>query len=114
MRWALAGIAGFVSTGALYGGTALLVDAEAFGMREEWLDGSPFGDYRLPGLFLLVVIGFGSALVAMLAALRHTFAAFAATVMGTILIAWLSVETAVIGFQGGAQVALLASARYSK
>ena len=33
----------------------------ALGMTTEWLDRSPFPDFRLPGLFLAVVIGGESA-----------------------------------------------------
>jgi hypothetical protein len=55
-RWVVAGIALAVGVGAVFGGWGLLSDAEALGVKAEWLDGSPFPDYRIPGLFLLIVI----------------------------------------------------------
>jgi hypothetical protein len=35
-----------VGIGALFGGYGLLDDAEGLGMRDSWLEGSPFPDYR--------------------------------------------------------------------
>src|SRR5690349_16570328 len=68
----------FLGIGALYGGISLLVDAEGFGMKESWLDGSPFADYLIPGLFLLVVIGGGMLVAAALALAGSSRAAPAA------------------------------------
>ena len=93
--------------GALYGGIALLADAEGFGVEEAWLDGSPFPDYRVPGLFLLVAIGGGMLATAAVALRRSPHAQLAALAMGALLAAWLAIETAIVGFQGPQQVVLL-------
>jgi hypothetical protein len=69
-RLVVAGVAGVVGAGALYGGVRLLVDAEALGVKESWLEGTPFPDYRVPGV-VLAVIGCGM-LVTALAALRRS------------------------------------------
>lgn len=97
-----------VGIGALFGGYGLLADAEGLGAEQSWLDGSPFSDYRIPGLVLLVVVGGGLLTAAALAALGHRFAAGAALAMGVVLLAWGVVETLTIGWQGPPQVVMLA------
>ena len=96
-----------VGIGALFGGYGLLADAEGLGAKESWLDGSPFADYTIPGLVLLVVIGGGLLTAAALAVSGHAAAAGAALVMGVVLLAWGIVETLTIGWQGPPQVVML-------
>jgi hypothetical protein len=97
-----------IGLGALYGGVRLLLDAEALGVEESWLEGTPFSDYRVPGVVLLAVIG-GGMLVTALAALRRSrYAGLAALVMGAALVVWGVVETLTIGYQGADQLMLLA------
>ncbi len=92
---------------ALFGGYGLLADAEGLGMREAWLDGSPFPDYTVPGLVLLVAIGGGMLVSGALAAAGHRWAHRSALVMGAGLALWLVIETAIIGMQAWEQVVLL-------
>jgi len=100
-------LAGAICIGALYGGVRLLLDAEALGAKQSWLDGSLFPDYRIPGAVLTVVVGGGMLLTA-LAALRHSPSTGpAAFAMGATLLAWGAVETLTIGYQGPAQLVLL-------
>jgi hypothetical protein len=106
-RWVVAGIAGLVGVGALYGGVGLLVDAESLGAEQSWLDGSPFPDYRVPGVVLLVVIGGGMLATALAALRRSRFAGLAALAMGLMLLVWGLVETLTIGYQGAGQLVLL-------
>ena len=91
----------FVGVGALVGGYDLLADAEGLGMQKDWLEGSPFADYRIPGLFLLIVIGGGMLVSAMLALIRSRNAVVAAFAMGFTLALWLIIETLIIGFSTG-------------
>lgn len=64
----------------------------------EWLKGSPFHSYFIPGLFLLLVVG-GSALIAAIAVFRrHRISRMAASICGVIVILWLSVQVAIIGY----------------
>ena len=97
----------FIGIGALFGAYGLLADAEGLGMEEEWLDGSPFPDYRIPGLVLLIVIGGGMLASAVLALVGSPYARVAALAMGTVLALWLIIETVIIGFQTWEQYALL-------
>jgi hypothetical protein len=106
-RLVLVGVAGAVGVGALYGGVRLLVDAEALGVRESWLEGTPFSDYRVPGVVLLTVVG-GGMLVTALAALRRSrYAGVASFAMGGALLVWGAVETITIGYRGTGQLVLL-------
>jgi peptidoglycan/LPS O-acetylase OafA/YrhL len=96
-----------MSFSALYGGLRLVTDAEGFGLEQSWLAGSPFHDYRIPGLFLLFAIG-GGMLASAFAVLRESrWDAVAALGMGVLLAAWLVVETAIIGLQGSQQSLVL-------
>src|ERR671930_2326899 len=107
-RWVVAAVAGIVAVGAIFGGYGLLSDAEGLGVKSEWLDGSPFADYRIPGIILLVFIGGGMLLTALLALRRSRFAGVAALAMGIVLVIWGLVETVTIGYQGTAQIVLVA------
>jgi hypothetical protein len=107
-RWVVTGIAGAVAIGAGFGGWGLLSDAETLGAKSEWLDGSPFPNYRIPGVILLVVIGGGMLVTALLALRRTRVAGVAALAMGVVLLVWGLVETVTTGYQGTAQITLLA------
>lgn len=64
----------------------------------EWLRGSPFPNYFIPGLFLFVVIG-GSAMVASIMVFRqHPLARIAAFGCGILVLAWLLVQVFIIGY----------------
>ena len=107
-RVAVIAIGGVIGVGALFGGYGLLSDAEGLGVKESWLEGTPFADYRVPGLVLLAVIGGGMLLTATSALLRSRFGGLAALTMGLTLLVWGAVETITIGYRGAAQLVLLA------
>ena len=96
-----------MAAGAIYGGIGLLADPEGLGARRQWLEGSPFHDFTVPGIVLLVVIG-GGMLVAAMCALADSHAAAGAAGMGCVLLVWGVVETLTLGLLGGAQLVLLA------
>lgn len=85
--------------------------AGARGVPVAWLAGSPFADYRLPGLILFALVG-GSltwATVEVIGATsRARRVAFGA---GQVLVAWLAVQVAIIGYVSWLQpvVALIAA-----
>ena len=85
----------------LAGGLALSLDptGEAIGLPLIWLRGSPFPDYRLPGLFLLAVLGAVPLWVAARVWRRRAWAWPAALMVGLVLLAWLVVEIRVVGLQ---------------
>lgn len=64
----------------------------------EWLEGSPFDDYFIPGLFLFVVVG-GSFIIAAIAVFaRSRSARAAAFIAAVIVLAWLAVQVSIIGY----------------
>ena len=64
----------------------------------EWLKGSPFHSYFLPSLFLFVCIG-GSALFAAIAVFkRQQSARKAAFFCAIIVLLWLIIQVAIIGY----------------
>jgi hypothetical protein len=87
----------------------LLVAINAFGggyygmagaknVPTEWLKKSPFHNYFVPGLILFVVVG-GLSLVAAIAVFKqHRFAHKLAFFCGVIILIWLSIQIAIIGY----------------
>jgi hypothetical protein len=70
----------------------------AAGVPTEWLEGSPFRDYFVPSLILLVVVG-GSFIVAAIAVFARLRAArFAVFVAALVVLGWLTVQMAIIGY----------------
>ena len=67
-------------------------------MPTEWLKGSPFFDYFVPSLILLVVVG-GSFVVAATAVFTGLrIARLAALMAGIVVLVWLAVQLAIIGY----------------
>jgi hypothetical protein len=96
IRYALGGLLAFGALNAFAGGYYGMAGAE--GVPKEWLEGSPFDDYFIPSLILFGVVGgsFLAAAIAVFAKLRIArTGAFAA---GAIVLGWLAVETAMIGY----------------
>ncbi|GHO82284.1 hypothetical protein [Dictyobacter formicarum] len=66
IRITLSVIEVLIGSAAVDGGIALLTDAFHFDrwLPVAWLQGTPFSDYTIPGLFLLLVVGGGMLLAA--------------------------------------------------
>jgi hypothetical protein len=96
----LAGLHTMLSIAAFGAGQAFVRDPSgaALGMTTEPLQGSPFPDYRIPGLFLGIVIG-GANLISALALWRkHPLGSLMSLATGVLLIVWIAIQTAIIGF----------------
>lgn len=63
--WLLLGGAALLGATALPSGVLLVIDPSGatMGLALQWLDRTPFPDYRIPGLVLSVVLGGGSFVV---------------------------------------------------
>ena len=85
--------------------TALALDpsGDPLTFELEWLEGSPFDDYRVPGLFLAIVIGSANLASAAGLSLRRPWAPFASLGTGLLLLAWMTIETVIIGFNDWTQ-----------
>lgn len=86
--------------GALYG------LAGAKDIPKQWLAGSPFSDYFVPSLILLIAVGgsLAGAAIAVLAGWRT--ARPAAQTAGTILIGWIAIQVSIIGYVSWMQPAV--------
>jgi hypothetical protein len=72
--------------------------AGAPGVPTEWLHGSPFSDYTVPSIILGGVVG-GSFLLAAIAVFaRWRSARLLAAAAGVIVLGWLVVQLAIIGY----------------
>ena len=96
LRYALGILLGFAALNAFAGGYYALAGAE--GVPTEWLNGSPFQNYFIPGLILFIIVGgiFLTAAIAVFAQLRIARRTTFSAVL--ILFIWLGVQIAIIGY----------------
>jgi hypothetical protein len=89
-----------LSIGALGGGLVLMIAprGEIMPLPLSALAGSPFDTYFVPGLILFGVLGLGPLIAAALALRGHWLAPLAAIGTGATLLAWLTVEIAIVGY----------------
>ena len=86
-----------IGVGALAGGVNALTGAK--GVPREWLSGTPFKSYFVPGLLLFVVIG-GSMLAAAGLLLGGASAARLVSLeAGIVLLGWIAAQLATIGYR---------------
>jgi hypothetical protein len=96
VRYSLGGLLTFGALNALGGGYYGLTGA--VGVPTEWLQGSPFADYFVPSLILLVVVG-GSFIVAAITVFaRLRGDRVAVFVVAFIVLGWLTVQMSIIGY----------------
>lgn len=96
IRYSLGGLLVFGAVNAFGGGYYGLSGAK--GVPTEWLEGSPFPDYFVPSLILMVVVG-GSLIVAAMAVFTGLrVARLAALTAGIVVLGWLAVQLAIIGY----------------
>lgn len=96
VRITLAAIEAFIGLGAVGGGLAILTGAFDQWFPVAWLQGTPFNDYLIPGLVLLIVVGGGMLLAAVTLFTRREFALLFSVVMGLVMIGWEVVEVLII------------------
>jgi hypothetical protein len=95
-RYVLGGLLAFGALNAFGGGYYGMSGAED--VPKQWLEGSPLDDYVIPGIVLFVVVG-GALLAAAVAVFAKLHVArTAAFAAGAIVLGWLAVETAIIGY----------------
>jgi hypothetical protein len=117
--WILFCLACFEVLSALPYGFALAIDptGDLVSMPTEMLVGSPFNDFRIPGLILLLVLGLGALLLAYalhrapawtLASTLNPFKSrhwvwLATIAYGSALMIWIATEVIMIGFDSWLQ-----------
>lgn len=99
----------FVGLGAWIGGFALvaLPTGAILHLPMDFLQGTPFHDYLVPGVILFFVVGCSNVVAAWLLLRRRPSAALAGIIAGCIQIGWMIGEIALIGYRGSVQGAYL-------
>ncbi len=97
----LVGVLTFQGVSGIGGGLGLSLDpsGQSVGIPLEWLQGSPFSDYLVPGLVLLVLLGIGPLVAAFGAWTGRRWSWATSLLVAAGLLIWLGVEIAVIGYQ---------------
>jgi hypothetical protein len=88
----------FTALGAIPVGVIFLTDpsGKAMQLPQEWIANTVFGDYTIPGLYLLAVNGLGMLALAALTLRRHWIAPWLTGTLGVGLIVWILVEILVL------------------
>ena len=84
----------FIGLGAVGGGLGLVLEPSGanLGMPLEMLNHSPFSDFLLPGIVLLIVNGLGSIAGSVLSFKLFQYAAEIALALGAFLVAWILIQ----------------------
>jgi hypothetical protein len=99
---ALLALTALQAAGAIGGGIGLVSNpVDNIGMPVSQLEGTPFKDYLIPGLILLIVVGLFSLLVFVGLLLSWKAAWWLALASGGGLVIWIVTEVALLGFLPG-------------
>lgn len=89
----------FTAIGAIPAGLGFLTDTTGarMGTSTAMLGHSPFSSFLIPGLFLLIVNGFGQGFAAFLSFKKKEIAGIAGLVAGLVLVLWIIIQVYMIG-----------------
>ena len=89
---------------AVLGGLGLVRDGS--GLEVAWIAHTLLPSWTIPGILLAGLVGGGMLTAVVLTLRRPALTAPAAFTMGAVLLAWLAIETLMIGWHGGPQLPL--------
>jgi hypothetical protein len=96
IRIALVVMEAIIGLGAIGGGIAILTGAFDQWFSLAWLQGTPFSDYTIPGLILLIVIGGGMLLAAATVFIQREWAILLSAAMGLVMIGFEIFEVLIV------------------
>ena len=100
LTYSLGAFQAFIGITAIAGGFRLVSNPNGTSdIPIEWLNSSPFTNYFIPGLVLLIVIGFGNVLGGIFSFLSKRYAGGLAAMLGTFLILFMTIEVWFIGLR---------------
>lgn len=99
-RIGLAVLDGFLGVTAAIGGLCLLLGVPFVTPPTDYLAGSPFDSYTIPGLALLFLVGGTSLLATVLVVRRAPLGPLVSGLAGLMILIFEAVELVVIGFTG--------------
>jgi hypothetical protein len=108
IRYALGILLLFVAINAFGGGYYGMAGAK--NIPVDWLKKSPFRSYFIPSLFLFVVVGGSSLFAAYVVFKRLSYARSTALVSGLVILVWLIIQMAIIGYVSWMQPATAVAA----
>lgn len=84
----------FIAIGAIPAGLLMIIepDGTGLGMSTGMLSGSPFHDFFIPGLFLLIVNGLFHAFGGVLSLKSNQYAGNVGIILGIFLLIWICVQ----------------------
>jgi len=83
----------FVGLGALYGGLAGIINPQnPLGIPVEVLKYSPFNNFLIPAIILLVVIGLGNIFSAYMFRFKSRYQGYISAIFGCALVIWIVVQ----------------------
>jgi hypothetical protein len=93
--------------GGIPAGVAMIADPIGnIGLSVDLLEGTPFGDYLIPGLILAVVLGVFPLIVFFGLLLRYRWSWWFSLAVGGGLVIWIATEVALLGYLPGLGIAL--------
>ncbi|HXZ05068.1 MAG TPA: hypothetical protein VEH81_09545 [Ktedonobacteraceae bacterium] len=101
IRIALFVIEAFIGLSALQGGIALLRGDFTNVLSIDWLAGTPFSDYTIPGLLLVIVVGGSALLAAATTFIEREWAVLLSVLAGLIMVGFEVVEAACLDSKVG-------------
>lgn len=95
----LQGIHRFLGVSAIVSGILFLLDplGGLLAIPIEELEGTPFTDYRIPGLLLFVLIGLGNSIAFYVNRRQRGLVPYSAIFSGGVLMVWIVVQVLMIG-----------------
>lgn len=91
----------FQGISGLFGGLGLIIDpaGESLNIPLNWLEGSPFTNYLIPGLILFLLLGILPIYIATGLFGNRFFYWLLSLILGILLLIWIVVEIIIIGYQ---------------
>ena len=89
--WSLIAVETLVALSAVYGGVGLIWN-NVIGMPDDWLQGTPFTSWAVPGAFLLLVVAVPMGVAAVMEVSTSPWAGLASIMAGAAQVGWIGAE----------------------